>query len=53
MATCPNTTSRQTPANPFQNLQEQITVSLVPEKRATWVTTERQKVQVVASAKSV
>jgi hypothetical protein len=34
----PIITSRQTPANPFQNLQEQITVSLVPEKRATSVT---------------
>jgi len=33
-----------TPANPIQNLQEQITVSLVPEERSALVTTESQKV---------
>jgi hypothetical protein len=33
-----------TPANPIQDLQEQITVSLVSEKRAALVTTESQKV---------
>jgi hypothetical protein len=33
-----------TPANPVQNLQEQITVSLVPEERPPPVTTESQKV---------
>jgi hypothetical protein len=32
------------PANAFQNLQKQITVSLVPEKGSAAVTTERQKV---------
>jgi hypothetical protein len=33
-----------TPANPSQDLQEQIIVSIVPQKRAPSVTTERQKV---------
>jgi hypothetical protein len=42
-----------TPANPVQNLQEQITVSLVPEKWPAPVTTEGHKVQVVTAIKSV
>jgi hypothetical protein len=33
-----------TPANPIENLQEQITVSLVSEKRLASATTESQKV---------
>jgi len=42
-----------TPANPNENLQEQSTVSRVPEKRAASVTTESQKVQVVTAIKPV
>jgi hypothetical protein len=42
-----------TPANPIENLQEQSTVSRVPEKRAASVTTESQKVQVVMAIKPV
>lgn len=32
-----------TPANPLQNLQKQITVGLIPQKRQAPVTTKRQK----------
>jgi hypothetical protein len=42
-----------TPANPIENLQEQITVCLVLEKGSAPVTTESQKVQVVTTIKSV